>query len=69
MLEALYDEGESVRADLADCLSSARPGFEPVGVEVPEPCAKRSSLPSGLTIPKNEDANDQNAECEKHDCD
>ena len=50
MLEALYDEGESVGADLADCVRGARPDFGLVSVEVPEPGAERPSLPGGLTI-------------------
>jgi hypothetical protein len=69
MLEALYDEGESVGADLADCVRDARPEFGLVSVEVPEPGAERPSLPGGLTIRQNEDANDQRSECEEHDCD
>jgi hypothetical protein len=69
VLEALYDERESVRADLADCVRGARPAFGLVGVEVAEPGAERSSLPSGLTIRENEDASDQRGECEEHDCD
>jgi hypothetical protein len=69
VLEALYDEGESVRADLAECVRGARPAFRLVGVKVPEPGAERSSLPSGLTIREDEDASNQRGECEEHDCD
>jgi hypothetical protein len=69
VLEAPYDEGDSVRADLADGVLGVRPAFELVGIEVPEPGAERSSLPSGLTIRENEDASDQSGEFEKHDCD
>jgi hypothetical protein len=69
VLEARYDKGESVRADLADCIRGTRPAFWLVGVEVPEPGAERSSLPSGLTIPENENASDQRGECKEHDCD
>jgi hypothetical protein len=54
---------------LADCVRGARPAFGLVGVEVAEPGAERSSLPSGLTIRENEDASDQRGECEEHDCD
>jgi hypothetical protein len=69
MLETLYDEGESVRADLADCVRGARPAFGLVGVEVAEPGAERSSLPSGPQIRENEDPSDQRSECEEHNCD
>jgi hypothetical protein len=62
VLEVLYDEGESVRANLADCVRGARPDFRLVGVEVPEPGAECSALPSGLTIRQNEYANVQRSE-------
>jgi hypothetical protein len=69
VLEALDDEGNSVRADLAECLRGAHPAFGLVGIEVPEPGAERFSLPGGLTVRENEDASDHRGECEEHDCD
>jgi hypothetical protein len=69
VLEAQYEEGDSVGADLADSIRGARPDFGFVGVKVPEPCAERSSLPSGLAILKNEEASDQCGERDDHDCD
>jgi hypothetical protein len=69
MLEALYEEGDSLGADVADCVRGVCPSFRLVGVKVPEPGAERSSLPNGLAIREKHRASDQRGKCEEHDCD
>ena len=59
LLQAWYKEGDGIRADVADCIRGARADFEVVGVKVPEPGAKCSSLPRGLTPGECEDASAQ----------
>jgi hypothetical protein len=69
MLEALLDQGDGVRAYMADCVRGGSPELGLLGVKIPEPGAERSSLPSEPAVWENEGASDQHGECDHHDCD